>query len=150
MTADIRSLPGNGTKRPGRTLEQLRKSDLAKIHIACQQLHMDDATYRDMLWLVARVKSSKQLDAVGRQKVLKHLQSIGAVFKKKRVKAPRSKEQLSSKIIAMMLSLKLSDSYLDSMAQKMFSVEKWEWLELPDLEKLMMALAIHQRRQDKK
>lgn len=58
-----------------------RNIELAKIHIAAQQLGLtqpgDDSVYRDMLWSVARVRSAKDLDAGGRQAVLKHLRASG-------------------------------------------------------------------------
>lgn len=56
----------------------LRKRELAAIHIARQQLGLDEATYRDMLWTVARVRSAADLDYAGRQRVLDHLSSRGA------------------------------------------------------------------------
>lgn len=59
--------------RPARNIE------LAKIHIAAQQLGMDDDTYRDMLWSVGRVRSAKDLDLAGRQAVLSHLVGCGFV-----------------------------------------------------------------------
>lgn len=55
-----------------------RSRDLAAIHIAAQQLGMDDATYRDMLWTIARVRSAKDLDWAGRRAVLDHLRACGA------------------------------------------------------------------------
>ncbi|WP_430391110.1 phage protein GemA/Gp16 family protein [Dyella sp. 20L07] len=54
-----------------------RTGQLAMIHIAAQQVGMDDSTYRDMLWTVARVRSSKELDLAGREAVLKHLAACG-------------------------------------------------------------------------
>lgn len=58
-----------------------RSTELAKIHIAAAQLGLrqagDDSIYRDMLWTVARVRSAKDLDAGGRQAVLKHLRGCG-------------------------------------------------------------------------
>jgi len=57
--------------RPARSIE------LAKIHIAAQQLGMDDDTYRDMLWSVGRVRSAKDLDLAGRAAVLAHLGACG-------------------------------------------------------------------------
>jgi len=56
----------------------LRKRELAAIHIARQQLGMDEATYRDMLWAVARVRSAADLDWAGRRRVLDHLAGCGA------------------------------------------------------------------------
>jgi len=54
-----------------------RNNHLAMIHIAAQQLGMDESTYRDMLWTVARVRSAKDLDAAGREAVLVHLAACG-------------------------------------------------------------------------
>ncbi len=63
---------------PMKPAPDLRKRELAAIHIARQQLGMDDGTYRDMLWTVARVRSAADLDYAGRQRVLDHLSSRGA------------------------------------------------------------------------
>lgn len=54
-----------------------RSNELAKIHIAKAQLGLDDDAYRDMLWSVARVRSAKDLDAGGREAVLRHLRGCG-------------------------------------------------------------------------
>jgi phage gp16-like protein len=54
-----------------------RNIDLAKIHIAKQQLDMSDDTYRDMLWSIGRVRSAKDLDLPGREAVLAHLRACG-------------------------------------------------------------------------
>lgn len=56
---------------------QLRNAELAQIHIARQQLGLDDATYRDVLWAVARVRSSKDLDWRGRKQLLDHFRAKG-------------------------------------------------------------------------
>lgn len=65
-----------------------RKRELAAIHIARQQLGMDEATYRDMLWTVARVRSAADLDWAGRKSVLDHLASRGAKIGGKRPARP--------------------------------------------------------------
>lgn len=54
-----------------------KRRDIKIIHIAKKQLGLDDETYRAMLWAVARVKSSLELDFAGRKKVLDHLESRG-------------------------------------------------------------------------
>jgi phage gp16-like protein len=58
-----------------------RGKELALIHIAAADLglrtNVDDSAYRDMLWTVARVRSAKDLDAAGRQTVLRHLRACG-------------------------------------------------------------------------
>lgn len=59
----------------------LRSRQLAMIHLGAAELKMrspaDDSTYRQMLWSVARVKSAADLDAQGREAVLRHLQACG-------------------------------------------------------------------------
>ena len=54
-----------------------RRRDLATIHMAKKQLDMDDAAYRDILWSVARVRSSSELDQAGRNKLLDHFRACG-------------------------------------------------------------------------
>lgn len=60
-----------------------RTRDLAKIHMAANHVGLirkgDDESYRVMLWSVAEVRSAKDLDAAGRQKVLEHLGTLGFV-----------------------------------------------------------------------
>lgn len=68
-------MPKRPNKYPARYAEQKREIQIIKI--AQKQLGMDDDTYRAMLWAVARVKSSTELDFAGRKKVLDHLQSCG-------------------------------------------------------------------------
>lgn len=61
----------------GRPANQLRTNDLALIHIAKAQLDMPDEQYRDILWSVGRVRSAKDLDWAGRQRVLDHFRACG-------------------------------------------------------------------------
>lgn len=62
---------------PKRNGTQLRNAELAQIHIAKTQLGLDDETYRDVLWTVARVRSSKDLDWTGRKTLLEHFKAKG-------------------------------------------------------------------------
>ncbi|MCR6667570.1 MAG: regulatory protein GemA [Methyloversatilis sp.] len=50
--------------KPSRTADQLRRAEIAQIHIAKSQLGMDDDTYRAMLWSVGRVRSSSNWTGV--------------------------------------------------------------------------------------
>ena len=54
-----------------------RNRDLAKIHIACQQLGIDDDEYRDLLLQVVNVRSARDLGPNGRRRFLAHLQKLG-------------------------------------------------------------------------
>lgn len=130
----------------------MRNPALAKIHIAKKQLCMDDDVYRAMLQQVANVQSAAALDARGIEKVLKHMEALGAKFTKGKFKASKrgtpaqDKQALASKIKALLVDGKLPDTYADSMAKRMFGVERWEWLPVEQLQKLVAALAINQRR----
>jgi len=66
-----------------RKTKSWRSMDLAKIHIAAEQLGLrragDDSAYRQMLWSIGRVHSAKDLDAGGREAVLRHLRNCGFV-----------------------------------------------------------------------
>lgn len=55
----------------------IRKRELAQIHIAKAALGLAEDTYRDMLWTVARVRSASELDWGGRKRVLEHLKACG-------------------------------------------------------------------------
>lgn len=75
---------------------QLRNAELAQIHIARQQLGLDDDTYRDVLWTVARVRSSSDLDWTGRKKLLEHFRAKGwkpRAPKKARAEKPAAQGQ---------------------------------------------------------
>lgn len=54
-----------------------RLRDLALIHLAKQQLGLDDDTYRALLENVAGVRSARELDAAGRAAVLARLREHG-------------------------------------------------------------------------
>lgn len=86
----------------------IRNRELAQIHIAKQQLGLDDDTYRNLLWTVARVGSAAELDWAGRKTVLDHFKSRGWTKRPAR-KATQSRslaEDPQSKMIrALWLSL---------------------------------------------
>lgn len=73
-----------------------RNIELAKIHMAASFLKLiqigDDSAYRDMLWSVARVRSAKDLDNAGREKVLQFLRNSGWVDKNPFVRTTRSQK----------------------------------------------------------
>ena len=54
-----------------------RTRDLAAIHVGKKALGLDDDTYRDMLFMVARVRSAADLDHAGRQRVIEHMRQRG-------------------------------------------------------------------------
>lgn len=67
----------NSPRAPRRNADQLRRSELAQIHIARQQLGLDDDTYRAVLREVCGVASSAELDFRGRSTLLAHFKARG-------------------------------------------------------------------------
>lgn len=99
-----------------------RRKDLAKIHLAKKQLGLDDEQYRDLLWVVARVRSSADLDEFGRKKIINHLRDCGATFKapKRSGKRPHNYNRLPeyiTKVEALLTDMGLSWAYADSIAR---------------------------------
>ncbi len=64
----------------------LRNKELAKIHIAKKDLHMDDDSYREIIRIVGKAKSgsSADLDLAGRSRVLHHFKQKGWKPRKKK------------------------------------------------------------------
>lgn len=113
-----------------------RQRLLAKIHIGKKELGMDDDMYRNMLWTVARVRSSKQLDEFSLQKVLNYM--IGCGFKVKKPVAaknypgrPHNVDAVPQlgKIEALLTDMTLPWAFADSIAAQMFSIKKVAWLD---------------------
>jgi phage gp16-like protein len=133
-----------------------RKAELAKIHIAKSQLGMDDDTYRQMLWTVARVNSSKDLDEGGRRRVLEHMRAIG--FKGKqpggnsypgRPHNIETNPQLK-KIEAVLADARRPWSYADSLAKRMFHVDRIAFCNPDQLQRIIAALSYDQKRRAKR
>ncbi len=132
--------------------DNVRNRELAQIHIAKKQLALDDETYREMLWTIARVRSSGELDFTGRKRVLDHLRARG--FKPGRPAKPRAGRPMPSadraamvaKIRAMLAAAGRVDAYADGIALHMFHVDRFEWLRPDQLRKLVAALVIDARR----
>ena len=128
-----------------------RNKELAKIHIAAKQLGIEGDTYRDMLWVVARVKSSKDLDEHGRKMVIDHLKKCGARFtRKRRIRPAGDKADLLAKIQAFLAEAKRPDSYADGMAKRICNIEKVEWCTPEQLGKIIAALAYDAKRHGRK
>ncbi|MCW3479715.1 regulatory protein GemA [Neisseriaceae bacterium JH1-16] len=129
----------------------MKQATLAKIHIAKKELGLDDGTYRAMLQTVAGVTSSKDLTAAGSAKVLEHLKRCGwkpkaSAHADRKPKASAPRRALIGKIEALLAEASRSWAYADAMAQKMFQVEKLEWLTPEQLVKVVAALTYDAKR----
>jgi len=120
------------------TSADIRKRELAQIHVAKTQLGLDDGTYRAMLWTVARVKSAADLDWSGRKKVLDHLKSKGFKIKpgkKSKATRPLASDDQSKMIRGLWLELhdygyveNPAESALAAFVKRMTGVDALQWL----------------------
>lgn len=127
----------------------MRNPELAKIHIAKQQLGLDDDTYRSMLWTVARVRSAADLDHAGRQAVLDHLKARGFKTPSK-PDVTSIKRPLIAKIGALLADMKLSWAYADGIAKQMHGRDKLAWCTPQELRGIVAALAKRQMKSQNK
>lgn len=126
----------------------IAKSTLAKIHIAKQQLAMDDDTYRAMLRSVGGVQSSKDLTPAGASSVLKHLEQSGfkPIGRKPTAHAAADDAQ-SRKIRALWLDLHSrgevrdsSEKALASYVHRQTGVSALKWLSAAQASRVIEAL----------
>lgn len=136
------------------TVDDSRRRELAKIHLAAKALRMERETYEAMLWTIARVKSARDLDAAGRACVLDHLRACG--FKPTAARKPRpgrphnigAEERGAQlrKIEALLAEAHRPWAYADGMAKRMFRVEKISWCNPEQLQAITAALVYDARR----
>lgn len=137
-------MPKSPNKYPARFAEKRR--DIQIIHIAKQQLDMDEETYRAMLWTVARVKSSTELDFAGRKKVLDHMEACG--FKRTKPQPRKLADDPQSKMIrALWLQLheagkvrNPSESALAAFAKRQTGRDALQWLNAKEASALIEEL----------
>ena len=132
-----------------------KKILMAKIHIGKKDLHLDDDTYRDVLWRVTGKRSCKDMTIAQLQDVVKDMENSG--FKPKAApkhgKKPSvvgKREPLMGKIHAMLTDMGLHWNYAHGMADSMFKIKRLQWLNDSQLYKLTQALSVHQQREAKK
>ncbi len=125
----------------------ITKATLSKIHIAKQQLRMDDDIYRGLLGRVAGVRSAKDLNTRQASAVLLEFERLGfkpAPSPKAKGK-PHNFNKLPAEIEvieAQLADMKLPWSYADRIARQMFGVARVAWLKKPDQVKAVLA-ALH-------
>lgn len=126
----------------------LRQANLAKIHIAKKDLGMDDDTYRALLARVAGVASAKDLNPRQVSAVLAEFQRLGwqptsnPCAGRVRPQPARSRQAVMGKVEALLAEAGRPWSYADAMAERMFRIERVEWLDDSQLHRLMQALII--------
>jgi phage gp16-like protein len=121
-----------------------RRAITARIHIAKKELGLDDDTYRAMLQQVAKQSSCADMHISDLYRVMEHLKTLGykPALRKfgKRPNPPKDKAALMSKVEALLTDRGLHWNFAHAMAQRMFQVEKVDWLDRDQLWRLVAAL----------
>lgn len=131
-----------------------RKREIQLIKIAQKQLDMDESTYRDMLWTVARAKSSTELDFAGRKKVLDHLKACGFKVTAKVNewafidKAAVDRQPLLRKICMVCKSMKVGKAYAEGAAKRQHGIDRK--LEMMDGRELQLLVGVLERTRNSK
>ncbi len=129
----------------------LRNSELAIIHIARQQLALEEDEYRDILQSITGKASAAELDWKGRKLLLDHFKNLG--FKVVAKKAGRAKpsvgqdrKALMDKIEAQLAEAGRSWAYADSLAKRICKVDSISFCRDDHLLKIVAALSYDARR----
>jgi len=136
----------------------LRRRQLAVIHIGKKVLRMTEEAYRAMLQAVAGVASSADLDGAGCRSVLDQMRTLGFVDRKVRrshagrprnMDSPDRGAQLG-KIEAMLLEANRPWVYADAIARRICGVEKISWCTSEQLRKVIAALVSNAKREGRR
>lgn len=138
-----------------RTADQMRKAELAQIHIAKVQLALEEDTYRALLLQVTGKTSSKDLTWQGRKALLEHFKKLGFKVKAKKAERPapevkKDKISLIAKIEAQLAEAQRPWSYADGMAKRICKVDRVEWCDAAQLMKIIAALNYDAQRHGRK
>lgn len=132
--------------KPRQTAASIRNRELAQIHIARAQLGMEEEAYRNILWTVARVTSSKDLDWAGRKQVLDHMKACGFKVRPKKLATAHtplamSKEQIEAKIATQLKALNQNWPYAYGVGRRIFpKIARFEFLTAEQLGTVSSAL----------
>lgn len=134
-----------------------RDPQLVRIHMARKQLEktmgMDDSSYRALLLRVGGHDSSAKMTPAQRNAVIAEMVRLG--FKEKPRKpypgAPANIDQVPmlGKVEALLADSSREWAYAHAMADRMFGVDRVEWLRHDQLHKLVAALQVDANRRGK-
>ncbi|MEN5317587.1 regulatory protein GemA [[Pseudomonas] hibiscicola] len=131
-----------------------RRAQIAKIHLAATQLGLDDATYRDLLRRVTGKDSTARMSVGERDQVISELRRLGFTGAKKvngSAAFPGRPETVDDTPMLQKIEALLADagrpwSYALAVANRMFKVDRLEWLKGDQLHRLIAALQIDANR----
>ncbi|MGH6622906.1 MAG: gp16 family protein [Burkholderiaceae bacterium] len=140
MGADLKAIDGGRVTRPDQ-----RRRDLASIHMAKTQLGMDDDHYRDLLFSVTRVRSARELDHTGRQRLLEHFRKLGWKPKQKPRPNDDGAERQANLIRALWHQLleaegRQAEASLDAYVRRVTGCGSVRWLSTAEATKVIEGL----------
>lgn len=132
----------------------LPRAMLSKIHIARQELMLDDERYRSELARIAGVRSAKELTERQAEAVLKEFQRMGWMPRPSKRNAGRphnfaapAMPEMITKIGALLADMQLPWSYADAIAKQMFGIQRCGWVRKPgQLKGIIAALHVEQEK----
>lgn len=122
-------------------MQSSRRNDLAKIHIAKQQLAMDDSAYEALLLRVGGAVSAAEMGPTERRAVLTEMQRLGwkptppkrALGSGRKASAPAPEDERKT-ALALWIQLHAagavhdpSDSALAAFARRQTGIDHWRW-----------------------
>lgn len=139
-----------------RSAPDRRRRELGRIHILAKQLGMSREQYEAVLWTVARVNSSRELDGHGRSEVIKHMErrakDLGvAVDRRKKVRERVGDDRAPMLGKVLRLLGDREESYALGVLQQMFGKAapvKLEWASHEQLRALIAALSKDRQRRE--
>jgi phage gp16-like protein len=141
--------PANATENRASAADRRppRNRDLARIHILKSQLKLDDESYRNVLWTVGRVDSSKDLDMHGRKAVIEHLEAHlarrdpkAAQYRSRPHNADTGRRKPLRKIEAYLADAGRPWAYVEEMARHMYGKQRIVFCDGDELAGLVAAL----------
>lgn len=134
-----------------------KKPMLAKVHIAKKELGLDDGTYRDVLRRVTGKTSAADLSKEKLEAVLAEFVRLGWTpkptakhgYKPTTGTGQTGRQKTLAKIEAILTDKGLPWGYAHGMAAKMFGKVNLRFCTDVELRKVMQALAVYQRRQNR-
>ncbi len=123
----------------------------AKIHIAKNELGLDEATYRELLMRVTGKDSCGLMTNSELVAVCNEFKRLGFVAKQAKPKQSKptttaDRVALLNKVEAILADMGLPWSYANATAKQMFGVDMVHWLDAQRLYKVVQALAVYQKR----
>jgi phage gp16-like protein len=130
--------------------DALRKSELAKIHLAKKDLALADDEYRSIMLTVTGKSSAADLDWRGRQKLLDHFKKIGFKLRlstgRPRPSVAEDRMPRMRKIEAQLAEAGYSWAYADVLAKKICQKDSINFCDGAMLSKIIAALVIDAKR----